>query len=323
MLIVPKLASGVSPCPEVARPAVAVAGGFVLDVLIRSQELPTWGRDVLATGMMTAPGGKALNQAVVLARHGASTAVCGVVGDDPAGAAVQAALVAEGVALHSMVADHAASTPICLVFTDDTGHGSVVWEGSGAFRSDGERLGAALVGSNVLLVTCELPAEQVRDAVRAGRRHGVRVVVNPAPPPSPAHAGVIPWELVDVLVPNEVEARSLLGERCPVDAAELAEELGRQFGIPLVCVTLAERGCVVWDGQAAIAYPAAPVDVRDVTGASDAFIGSFVYQLVAGAPVPVAVAHALRMAAIAVGRLGSYASLPTRAAIQASRAPHE
>ncbi|MCM3921829.1 PfkB family carbohydrate kinase [Frankia sp. AiPs1] len=60
-------------------PRFLVAGAFVLDCLVRTPRLPGWGEDVRAEAMRTVPGGKALNQAVTLARLGLPVAAVGAV----------------------------------------------------------------------------------------------------------------------------------------------------------------------------------------------------------------------------------------------------
>jgi ribokinase len=55
-----------------------------------------------ADSIHTAPGGKALNQAVTLARLDARVAVLGTVGSDAVGRDVSAALTAEGIDISTM-----------------------------------------------------------------------------------------------------------------------------------------------------------------------------------------------------------------------------
>jgi ribokinase len=75
----------------------AVVGAYVADCLVRTPRIPGWGEEILARSIRTAPGGKALNQAVALARLGARVSAVGVVGDDGVGRDVLAALGREGI----------------------------------------------------------------------------------------------------------------------------------------------------------------------------------------------------------------------------------
>src|SRR6516162_2203791 len=104
-----------------AGPSVVVVGAYLLDCLVGTPRLPEWGDDLRATSLRTAPGGKALNMAVTLARAGVRVTALGAVGADPVGAALLATLTGEGVDA-TLVASHpTASTPVCVVLSADDG----------------------------------------------------------------------------------------------------------------------------------------------------------------------------------------------------------
>ncbi len=294
-----------------------VVGAFVLDCLISAEELPAWGRDLRADEMRTVPGGKALNQAVTLARLGARVGAVGAVGRDAVGAAIRSALVAEGVDVSAMPAVGGASTPVCVVHARRDGEKAVVWRVPEALAGTARELDAAAsaLGGQVdaALVTFEFAA-QAADLVTAAAKCGMRVIVNPAPAAwERGLADAVPWELVDVVVPNEAEARALLagrpGARGPV--GQLADEVGNRLGVPTVCVTLGGRGCVLRTGGRTSRHPAPVVSVVDTTAASDVFIAVLTERLVAGRPPEAAVRSAQCAAALVVGRPGGYDALPS------------
>jgi ribokinase len=59
-----------------------VVGAYVADCFVDTPRLPAWGETYQARSIRTSPGGKALNQAVALARLGAQVTAVGAVGDD-------------------------------------------------------------------------------------------------------------------------------------------------------------------------------------------------------------------------------------------------
>ncbi|MCL9793852.1 carbohydrate kinase family protein [Frankia sp. AgKG'84/4] len=294
-----------------------VVGAFVLDCLISAAGLPAWGHDLRADEMRTVPGGKAFNQAVTLARLGARVAAVGAVGRDAVGVAIRSALVAEGVDVSAMPVVEGAATPVCVVHARRDGEKAVVWRVPEVLAGTARELDAAAAALDgqvdAALVTFEFAA-QAADLVTAAAKGGMRVIVNPAPAARELDlADAVPWELVDVIVPNETEARALLagqpGARGP--AGQLADAVGDRLGVPTVCVTLAGRGCVLRTGGRTSRCPAPVASVVDTTAASDAFTAVLAARLVAGWPPAEAVRLAQRAAALVVGRPGGYEALPT------------
>lgn len=74
-----------------------VASAYVVDCFVRTPELPQWDATYDARSVRTSPGGKALNQAVALARLGVQVTAVGVVGEDGFGYDILDLLAAEGI----------------------------------------------------------------------------------------------------------------------------------------------------------------------------------------------------------------------------------
>nr|MDT0665417.1 PfkB family carbohydrate kinase [Micromonospora sp. DSM 115978] len=83
-----------------------------------------------------------------------------------------------------------------------------------------------------------------------------------------------------------------------------------------VCVTLAERGCVVRADGTTTTYPAPPAEVVDSTGASDTFAAIRTACLIAGPHHSAAVAQAQAAAALTVSRPGAFDALLTARELQ-------
>ena len=79
---------------------------------------------------------------------------------------------------------------------------------------------------------------------------------------------------------SDVDYQRLFDE--PIDTNEDAVDQLRDLGAGVVCLTLGERGCYVSDGQEAFAQGVRPVEVKDTTGAGDAFWSGFLAAHVAG-----------------------------------------
>ena len=272
-----------------------VVGGYGADCFVNTSRLPAWGDNYQARSVRTSPGGKALNQAVALARLGAQVTAVGGVGEDPLGQDIIAALTREGIDVSFIRTHDNASSAICVCFVGDDGQTSFVWhiDDDVAVTPETVRAAeAAIQDADAVLITFELPVSAIRETITTASRHGVRVFVQPAPPlPDLANASLLPWDLVDVLVPNESEARALLdgGQSGHLAADDLAEAVAAELGVATVVVTLGESGCVTHAGGVGHRFPASRTKVVNVTGAGDAFMASFTAHVVAGLPVADAV----------------------------------
>jgi len=115
----------------------------------------------------------------------------------------------------------------------------------------------------------EIPASTALRAMELGREAGATTVLNAAPaqplPSDRLHA-------VDVLTPNAVELRTLLGVKAAPDVPEV--ELCRsalELGVRSVVLTRGQRGVLVVEADRKYEVPALKVDAVDTTGAGDAF----------------------------------------------------
>ena len=292
-----------------------VVGAYVVDCYVNTPQLPAWGQEYEARSIRTSPGGKALNQAVALARLGAQVAAVGVVGEDGLGHDVMAVLGQERVDVQWVERRADAATTVCLCFVGDDGESAIVWhiDDEVAVRPENVRAAeCAIEQADAVLMTFELPVPAMCETIVAGRRCGARVIVQPAPMlADPASVGSLPWECVDVLVPNEIEARMLLDGGADLADDLLAGELSRKLSVPTVAVTLGESGCVVHADGASRLYPAPRAVPLDTTGASDAFTAVYAASLVAGAPLADAIHAAQAAAALAIGHRGGHESMPS------------
>jgi sugar/nucleoside kinase (ribokinase family) len=105
-----------------------------------------------------------------------------------------------------------------------------------------------------------------------------------------------------VLLPNADEARLLTG--C-AEVGEAARELARRHAV--VAVSLGAEGALWASGDVLVHRPAHPADVRDTTGAGDAFAAGLLAAWLADPTVDPAGAldAGLACAAAVVGRLGA------------------
>ncbi len=103
-----------------------VVGSLNMDLRIRTPRLPAPGETLTGSGFDTDGGGKGANQAVAAARQGARVAMLGAVGQDAHGAALLAALQADGIDTHAVerIAGTPSGTAAILLMPD--GENSIV-----------------------------------------------------------------------------------------------------------------------------------------------------------------------------------------------------
>ncbi|MFG2975158.1 carbohydrate kinase family protein [Streptomyces sp. NPDC048331] len=167
--------------------------------------------------------------------------------------------------------------------------------------------GAAHLHLSGYLFFADSSRELAMVALRAARTRGVSVSVDPAS--AGFLTGLGPQRFldavagVDVLLPNEDEARLLAGLPEPTGVARAATELSRR--VPLVVMTRGAAGALIAErGRVTAEVEAEPVEAVDSTGAGDAFTGGFLAARLDGADPAEAARAGCRAAALAVTRQG-------------------
>jgi ribokinase len=289
---------------------VCVVGGLNMDLVVRAPRLPRPGETALGQSFARFPGGKGANQAVAAARLGASVRMVGQVGQDPFGDELVAGLEREGVDTAGV---RRVSTPtgVALIVVDDTGHNFIVWvPGANAAWEKGAvaDVESWAARCRLLVLPLEVPRGVVQRAIRAAKKAGARVILNPAPHRAGDESC---FGDVDVLVPNEVEAALFAGvepEERP-DWPVVAQRL-RSLGPRAVVITLGSEGALVAGEEGTHRVPTFPVEVADTTAAGDAFVAGLAVAVLRGMPLLEAVRFANAAGAVAVTRAGAQPSLP-------------
>lgn len=305
------------PSTTSGRDGVLIVGSINADVTAYSSRLPqpgeTFAGDAFALGL----GGKGANQAVAVARAGATAHMVGCVGDDAFGELVTSSLEGHGVRLQH-VRTVPGQTGIAHIRVAGGENDIVIVAGANAElgRAQLDEAFAAL-GDRVavLLTQLEVPLAATLAAVRLAREAGLTVILDPAP------ARALPdelWPLIDVIKPNETEAALLTG--ITVDSAESAAAAGRWFverGTGAAIITMAGAGSVLVTADGVSEHPPLAVEVVDTTAAGDAYAGHLAAAIAAGASLEEAVRRAGAAGAVTVTRRGASASLASAAEVDA------
>ena len=292
---------------------IVVVGSLNMDLVVRVTHMPDAGETIFGHDFIEAPGGKGANQAVAAARLGGRVTMIGRVGTDPYGIALLDNIRKEGIDTSYIQIDKEVCTGVALITVDSIGQNSIVVVSSANMRLLPDEMENALERieeMSILLLQLESPLECVLRAARIAKNRGATVILNPSP------VGRLPkeiFQLVDVLVPNEIEASKLTN--LPVgslDEAEAAAFHLLELGVESVIVTLARQGVLVVRKGLTKHLRGYPVTVMDTTAAGDAFTGGLAAGLSEGLTMIDAARLGNAAAAIAVTRMGAQPSLPHR-----------
>ncbi len=296
---------------------IAVVGSYATGLTMKVQRLPSTGETLLGTGYRVDFGGKGSNQAVGCARLGAKVSFVARIGKDAFGEMALGLYRDEGVDA-SHVEQIAAPTGVGFIIVEAaTGHNCIAIDpGANEFltAADISQCEDVLNSSVVVLTQLEIPVDAAWAALVHGRQRGAVTILNPAPV-RPLPQSLL--QMVDVLTPNEVEAKLLTG-RSPeahADPEEVGHDLIRS-GVKQVVLTLGEKGALIVTASYSKHIPAIPVPaVVDTTGAGDAFNAGLATALAHGDGLDAAVQFAVVTGGMAVTKEGVIPSLPRRAEV--------
>jgi len=299
--------------PGVTVPRISVVGSYATGLTMKVQRLPCTGETLLGTGYRVDYGGKGSNQAVGSARLGARVNFIARIGKDAFGEMALTLYRDEGIDVaHVKLTDDTPTGVGFIIVEGETGNNCIVIDpGANELLTADDISGcsAAFESTSVVLTQLEIPVAAAEAALRLGRAGNAITILNPAPvrplPPSVFH-------LIDVLTPNQSEAKVLTG-RSPdavIEPEKLARELIRS-GVKQVVMTLGERGALIVTPSSSTHIPAIPMVAVDTTGAGDAFNAGLATALASGASLEAAVQFAVVTGGLAVTREGVIPSLPS------------
>ncbi len=284
---------------------------------MKSQRIPAVGETILGEDFIMTPGGKGANQAVAAAKLGAEVFFIAKLGDDIFAEQSLKNFKKEGVNTKYVIQTKEAPSGVALIIVDDAGNNViVVAPGANQMLSpeDVKRAESDIASSGALVAQLEIPLETVEFAAQLANSSGVLFILDPAP------AQELRPELlkmVDILTPNETEARILTGiEVTNEDSARTAAKKLLECGVKSVILTMGTKGFLLANDDRMESVPAVKVDAVDATAAGDAFTGSLAVGLAQGRELFDAALFANQVAALSVTKMGAQSSMPTREAVE-------
>jgi ribokinase len=296
----------------VKAPRIVVVGSYATGLTMKVDRLPGTGETVLGTGYRVDYGGKGSNQAVGCARLGASVSFVAKIGKDTFGEMALALYHEERIDTSHVLQTPEAPTGVGFIIVEkDSGHNCITIDPGANELLSASDVSAGLPAGDrpaVVLTQLEIPVTAAATAMAGGRACGAITIMNPAPV-RPLPASVL--ETVDVLTPNETEARVLAGipAGTSIEPEQLARELIRGKAKQVV-MTLGEKGALVVTASSTTHVAAIAASAVDTTGAGDAFNAGLAMALASGTNLEDAVRFAVIIGGLAVTKEGVIPSLP-------------
>lgn len=292
---------------------LTVLGSINADHVISVPYFAKPGETLTGENYRIAYGGKGANQAVAAARLGAKVAFIGCIGSDGIGETMKNTFAQEGIDTSPITTIQQEMTGIAFIQVAQSAENSIVIaSGANAYLDEQivRQNEAQIAQSDSLLLQLETPLPAVTLAAQIAKKHGVQVVLNPAP------AQPLPDSLlsqIDIITPNETEAEILTGVQVTDEqSAVKSAEVFHQKGIGCVIITLGAKGVFISRNGEHRIIKGFSVQAVDTTAAGDTFNGGFVTALLEGQSFEAAIRFAQAAAAISVTRPGAQPSIPTK-----------
>jgi ribokinase len=183
---------------------------------------------------------------------------------------------------------------------------------------DIERAESVIAVADVVVTQLETPLDVLACVAKLAKKHGVPLILDPAP--APDHA--LPVEIlrdVTCIKPNENETERLTGIKVSdLASAQHAGDLLLGLGVKAAIITLGSDGSLLVESPGkGVHVPGYKVEAIDTTAAGDAFSGALACGIGEGRTLHEAVKIATAVAALSVTRLGAQPSLPSKAEVEA------
>lgn len=295
----------------------------VSEPAIRVHKLPKPGETIRAIGVNDGiDGGKGTNVAITLARLGIPTALVAHVKGGPWYTAAQKILHQEHIDDSCIFCDADEKPRGGCVLIDDEGQNMIVLGAGNKQAITEEEINRALPSfpeARYCVTGYELDRTSVHHILAKARELGIKTVLNPSPVPDQKPTD---WDLVDILVLNETEARHMLqlaGISCGGAEENWEDELYQlrsAYGCRDIVLTLGEEGFCSLEGSQVTKAKGMSVQASDTTGAGDGFLGAMVARLAVGDTLGDACRWANVFSSVTVQRSGTISSYPTAAELE-------
>lgn len=256
-------------------------------------------------------GGKAANQALAAARHGAKTALIAKVGDDVYAERLMRKIRMDGV-MTSGIAHSDLNTGMRTRIREKSQANQLIYAPSANAELNAEQVPDEILGAkNLLLLQTELTHAQNMEILAKAKTYGAQTLLNLSP------STMLKQDMlnyIDYLIINYDEAARLADKmslNADESALKIAQALSKQGKLTCI-ITQGEKGCVAVtkDGKAWDVGALPLEDVTDKSGAEAAFCGTFAACIESKLPIGSALKRASIAATLTCTKKGVHEALP-------------
>lgn len=278
---------------------VVIVGISGESVFLETDHFHRDGETISAINKTTEPGGKGYNQAVASSILGANVTYLTTVGDDVYGKYAVEYLKNKNINVKYRIIDDI-PTAYATILTDKLGKNQVtVFSGASSYlnKTDVSLVEEDIKKADYVLLQFEVSKEVLMEVIRIAGENNVKVILNPAPAIYSINDEL--YHYVDILTPNEVEARDIFGIPESLSVFEYGKYLQDRVK-NIVVITLGDKGCLLVKNNYYKYFEPVKVDAIDSTGAGDVFNASLVTMLAYGYDIEEAINFAVKVSAESV-----------------------
>lgn len=298
-----------------SAPKIVVVGSINMDLVVRTNTIPTPGQTVHGHHFSTIPGGKGANQAIAAAHCGAQVSMIGRVGNDDFGQRLLLGLNSHHVNTDAVMVSEAVSTGTAMIIVDKNGENTIcIAAGANGLVSeeDIDEHIDLIAQADLVLVQLEIPLATTAYAIQQAQRYQIPVILNPAPAPAQLMLQLLE---ADILIPNEHELAQLTcqpnGLIDDLHAAKRAAFSLINRGARRIVTTLGPLGAVaVTNHHQSHHVPSFKTSIVDTTGAGDAFCGAFAFAYAHNHNILGAMRFGAAAGALACSKFGAQPAMP-------------
>lgn len=263
---------------------ITIVGSNMIDLVSYLIRTPEKGETVFGKSFQQGFGGKGSNQAVMASLLGAEVSIVTAVGDDPYGKEWIEQYTEEGIITDAVHIIEGENSGVAAIWVEADGDNRIVITPGANNHVTPElvqRSFKTLSRPDVVLSQLENPQDAILEGFKLGKELGAITVLNPAPAEA-LQEDILTY--TDWLVPNETELVLLAKEMYQMES-DKPEKLIKQFAEKTntnIVVTVGKKGALLYMPGKEMdveVIPTIEADVKDTTGAGDAFCGTFAYGL--------------------------------------------